>query len=57
MPSTVTASVRSLYGRVRPGVLPSSAVRLCLHVADLAAAHEELRGRGVDIVRPPVKEP
>lgn len=39
------------------GVPPSSAVRLWLHVADLAAAHEELRGRGVDIVRPPVREP
>jgi predicted enzyme related to lactoylglutathione lyase len=32
-------------------------VRLCLHVADLAAAHEELRGRGVDMVRPPVRDP
>ena len=36
---------------------PSSAVRLWLYGADLVAAHEELRGRGVDVVRPPVKEP
>ncbi|MGW0998038.1 VOC family protein [Streptomyces sp. NPDC002520] len=36
---------------------PSPAVRLWLQVEDVAAAHEELRGRGVEIVREPVKEP
>ncbi|MCL8009875.1 VOC family protein [Streptomyces sp. AS02] len=36
---------------------PSPAVRLWMQVADVAAAHDELRARGVDIVRPPVKEP
>ncbi|MET9833064.1 VOC family protein [Streptomyces sp. NPDC006385] len=36
---------------------PSPAVRLWLQVEDVAAAHDELRGRGVEIVRPPVKEP
>jgi predicted enzyme related to lactoylglutathione lyase len=36
---------------------PSPAVRLWLQVEDLAAAHDELRGNGVEIVRPPVKEP
>ncbi|MFH0517575.1 VOC family protein [Streptomyces sp. M41] len=36
---------------------PSPAVRLWLQVADMAAAHEELRGKGVEIVRPPVREP
>ncbi|MGW5197504.1 VOC family protein [Streptomyces spiralis] len=35
----------------------SPAVRLWLQVADVAAAHEELRERGVEIVRPPVREP
>ncbi|MGY0065815.1 VOC family protein [Streptomyces sp. QTS137] len=33
------------------------ATRLWLQVADVTAAHEELRDRGVGIVRPPVKEP
>uniref|UniRef100_UPI0031E2D47E VOC family protein n=1 Tax=Streptomyces hawaiiensis TaxID=67305 RepID=UPI0031E2D47E len=33
------------------------AVRLWLQVDDVAAAQEELRAKGVDIVRPPVKEP
>ena len=33
------------------------AVRLWLQVADVAAAHDELRAKGVEIVRPPVKEP
>ena len=28
-----------------------------LQVADVAAAHEELVATGVEIVRPPVKEP
>ncbi|MFI5685373.1 VOC family protein [Streptomyces sp. NPDC051636] len=36
---------------------PSPAVRLWLQVADVAAAHKELLARGVEIVRPPVKEP
>ncbi|MFE5893452.1 VOC family protein [Streptomyces sp. NPDC056468] len=36
---------------------PSPAVRLWLQVEDLAAAHDELRDKGVEIVRPPVKEP
>ncbi|MFE6823504.1 VOC family protein [Streptomyces sp. NPDC057690] len=34
-----------------------AAVRLWLQVPDLAAAHDELRARGVEIVRPPVREP
>lgn len=37
---------------------PSSpAVLLWLQVEDLARAHEELLAQGVEIVRPPVKEP
>ncbi|MFF4274359.1 VOC family protein [Streptomyces sp. NPDC001536] len=36
---------------------PSPAVRLWMQVADLTAAHEELVAKGVEIVRPPVKEP
>lgn len=36
---------------------PSPAVRLWLQVADVAAAHEELVAKGVEIVRVPVKEP
>ncbi|MFJ4580459.1 VOC family protein [Streptomyces echinatus] len=36
---------------------PSPAVRLWLQVADVTAAGEELRARGVEIVRPAVKEP
>ncbi|MET7377285.1 VOC family protein [Streptomyces sp. NPDC005526] len=36
---------------------PSTAARLWLQVADVAAAHDELRARGVPIVRPPVREP
>ena len=32
-------------------------MRLWLQVDDVAAAQEELRAKGVDIVRPPVKEP
>ncbi|GAB2852300.1 VOC family protein [Streptomyces deserti] len=35
----------------------SPAVRLWLQVADVTAAHEELRAKGVEIVRPPVREP
>ncbi|MFF7236886.1 VOC family protein [Streptomyces collinus] len=36
---------------------PSPAVSLWLQVPDMAAAHEELLAREVDIVRPPVREP
>jgi predicted enzyme related to lactoylglutathione lyase len=36
---------------------PAPAVRLWLQVDDVAAAQDELRAKGVDIVRPPVKEP
>lgn len=36
---------------------PSPAVRLWMQVADVTAAHEELVAKGVEIVRPPVKEP
>ncbi|MCX4815363.1 VOC family protein [Streptomyces sp. NBC_01239] len=36
---------------------PSPAVRLWLQVEDAGAAHEELRAKGVEIVRPPLKEP
>ncbi|MEV8525347.1 MULTISPECIES: VOC family protein [unclassified Streptomyces] len=32
-------------------------LQLWLQVADAEQAHEELRGRGVPIVRPPVREP
>ncbi|WP_328369508.1 VOC family protein [Streptomyces sp. NBC_00445] len=36
---------------------PSPAVRLWLQVEDATAAHEELRTKGVDIIREPLKEP
>ncbi|MFD7406618.1 VOC family protein [Streptomyces sp. NPDC059866] len=36
---------------------PSPAVRLWLQVDDVTAAEEELRAKGVDIVRPPLREP
>ncbi|MFE0250644.1 VOC family protein [Streptomyces sp. NPDC059010] len=36
---------------------PSPAVQLWMQVEDVAAAHEELVVKGVEIVRPPVKEP
>ncbi|MFF4510556.1 MULTISPECIES: VOC family protein [Streptomyces] len=36
---------------------PSPALRLWLQVADADAAYEELSAAGVNIVRPPVKEP
>jgi catechol 2,3-dioxygenase-like lactoylglutathione lyase family enzyme len=36
---------------------PSPSVRLWLQVPDAGAAREELRAKGVDIVRPPVREP
>ncbi|WUR84756.1 VOC family protein [Streptomyces phaeochromogenes] len=37
--------------------LPSPAVKLWLQVADVAAAYEELVAAGVEVRRPPVKEP
>ncbi|PKW06185.1 hypothetical protein SAMN05428944_6772 [Streptomyces sp. 1222.5] len=36
---------------------PSPAVALWMQVEDVGSAHAELRAKGVDIVRPPVKEP
>ncbi|GGJ07828.1 VOC family protein [Streptomyces brasiliensis] len=36
---------------------PSPALQLWLQVEDVAVAHEELMAKGVEIVRPPVKEP
>ncbi|MCX5383860.1 VOC family protein [Streptomyces sp. NBC_00083] len=36
---------------------PAPGLQLWLQVADVAAAHEELVGRGVVVVRPPVREP
>ncbi|MCZ0990756.1 VOC family protein [Streptomyces diastatochromogenes] len=36
---------------------PSPAVQLWLQVEDVTAAHEELLSKGVEIVRPPVREP
>ncbi|MEF3117193.1 VOC family protein [Streptomyces chrestomyceticus] len=36
---------------------PTATLQLWLQVADAAAAHEELAARGVEILRPPVKEP
>lgn len=36
---------------------PSPAIKLWLEVADAAAAYEELVAAGVEVVRPPVKEP
>lgn len=41
----------------RSEVPPSPAVRLWLQVEDVTAAHEELLAKGVEIVRPPVREP
>ncbi|MFD7699612.1 VOC family protein [Streptomyces caelestis] len=48
-----------LSGRADPSPAASSSpdVRLWLQVEDIAVAHEELAARGVDIVRPPVREP
>ncbi|GGX71799.1 VOC family protein [Streptomyces anandii] len=47
-----------LSGRAEAAADPQAApVRLWLQVADAAAAHEELRAKGVEIVRPPVREP
>ncbi|MET9804189.1 VOC family protein [Streptomyces sp. NPDC006368] len=36
---------------------PSPALRLWMQVADVRAAHEELRARGVEVLRPPQEEP
>src|SRR5689334_22091559 len=36
---------------------PASGLRLWLQVADAAKAYEELTARGVEITRPPVREP
>ncbi|MFF8981765.1 VOC family protein [Streptomyces globisporus] len=36
---------------------PSSAVRIWLQVDDAEAAHEELRAKGVTVLRPPEREP
>ncbi|WP_030672972.1 VOC family protein [Streptomyces sp. NRRL B-1347] len=36
---------------------PSPTLQLWLQVADAEAAHEDLAARGVEILRPPVKEP
>ncbi|MFE6197627.1 VOC family protein [Streptomyces sp. NPDC057838] len=41
----------------RSGTPPAPAVRLWLQVDDVTAAHDELLAKGVEIVRPPVKEP
>ncbi|MFE2048259.1 VOC family protein [Streptomyces sp. NPDC059459] len=44
-----------LSGRADTPLSPS--LRLWLQVEDAAAAHDELRAKGVGIVRPPVREP
>ncbi|MEW2087357.1 VOC family protein [Streptomyces sp. NPDC005283] len=36
---------------------PSPGVRLWLQVADVTAVYEELSGRGVEVLRPPRREP
>ncbi|MFJ2302633.1 VOC family protein [Streptomyces sp. NPDC087787] len=36
---------------------PSPSLRLWLQVEDVAAAHQELRAKGVEITREPVREP
>ncbi|NEB37584.1 VOC family protein [Streptomyces sp. SID14515] len=36
---------------------PSSAVRIWLQVDDAEAAHDELRAKGVSVLRPPQREP
>ncbi|MEU9984075.1 VOC family protein [Streptomyces sp. NPDC050856] len=36
---------------------PTATLRLWLQVADCAAAYEELSGRGVRVLRPPLREP
>ncbi|UGY94694.1 VOC family protein [Streptomyces gobiensis] len=44
-----------ISGRAEEPMCPG--LRLWLQVADVAAAYEELSARGVEVVRPPVKEP
>ncbi|MDK1347584.1 VOC family protein [Streptomyces sp. 378] len=41
----------------RSETAPAPAVRLWLQVDDVTAAQEELHAKGVEIVRPPVREP
>ncbi|MEU8351424.1 MULTISPECIES: VOC family protein [unclassified Streptomyces] len=41
----------------RSATPPAPGLQLWLQVADAASAHEELAGRGVEILRPPLKEP
>ncbi|WP_069170172.1 VOC family protein [Streptomyces griseus] len=41
----------------RSDVPPTATLRLWMQVADCSAAHEELAGRGVRVLRPPVREP
>lgn len=41
----------------RSDVAPSPAMRLWMQVENVSAAHDELRAKGVEIVRPPVREP
>jgi catechol 2,3-dioxygenase-like lactoylglutathione lyase family enzyme len=36
---------------------PAPGLRLWLQVADAAAVYEELAGRGVEVTRPPMREP
>ncbi|MGW1294060.1 VOC family protein [Streptomyces sp. NPDC002533] len=36
---------------------PSSAIRIWLQVDDAESAHEELRAKGVTVLRPPEREP
>ncbi|MEV8592304.1 VOC family protein [Streptomyces sp. NPDC052012] len=41
----------------RSDTAPEPGLRLWLQVEDVAAAHEELLAKGVEISRPPVREP
>ena len=41
----------------RSEIPPSPALKLWLQVADATAAYEELLAAGVEVLRPPVKEP
>ncbi|MFC7258661.1 VOC family protein [Streptomyces lutosisoli] len=41
----------------RSEIPPSPALKLWLQVDDVTAAHEELTAAGVEVLRPPVKEP
>ncbi|MCB5180472.1 VOC family protein [Streptomyces antimicrobicus] len=44
-------------GRADPATATAPGLRLWLQVADVRAAYEELRGRGVEVLRPPQQEP